>query len=110
MWNIYATAFSPEHNRVMPHMYILRCGDGSFYVGSTRDLENRMQLHTSGTGSHYTGIRLPVTLVFAQEFDRIDEAYAMEKRVQGWSRRKRQALIDGRLEELPELSRKRRKL
>jgi putative endonuclease len=62
--------------------------------------------HSIGKGSEYTKRRLPVTLVFAAEFERIDEAYAMEKRIQGWSRRKREALIEGRYEELPGLSRK----
>jgi putative endonuclease len=57
-------------------------------------------------GGDYTRKRLPVALAFAQEFDRIDDAYEMEKRVQGWSRKKREALIEGRLGDLPELSRK----
>jgi len=91
---------------VMPFVYILRCGDDSYYVGSTRDLERRMQEHASGRGSAYTSRRLPVTLAFAQEFDRVDEAYALEKQMQGWSRRKREAAIDGRWNELPALSRK----
>jgi len=90
----------------MPYVYILRCADGSFYVGSTRNLENRMWQHSTGAGSKYTSTRLPIELVFAQEHDRIDEAYTWEKRIQGWSRAKRRALIDGRYNELPRLSRK----
>jgi putative endonuclease len=91
----------------MPFVYILRCADDSYYVGSTRNLEHRMWQHSTGAGSAYTGRRLPVTLVFAQEFERIDEAYAREKQVQGWSRRKREALIESRFNDLPALSRKR---
>jgi len=88
-------------------MYILRCRDGSFYVGSTRDIERRLAEHASGAGAAYTRRRLPVELVFSQYFDRIDDAYVSEKQVQGWSRAKRLALIDGRTELLPELSKKR---
>jgi putative endonuclease len=91
----------------MPFTYILRCADGSYYVGSTRSLENRVDQHNSGKGSLYTSKRVPVELVFAQEFDRIDDAYAMEKRVQGWSRAKREALIESRYNDLPALSKKR---
>ena len=90
----------------MPYVYMLRCGDGSYYVGSTWDLDRRLWQHSTGLGSKYTGSRLPVELVFAAEFDRIDEAYALEKRIQGWSRRKREALIAGAYNELPALSRK----
>jgi putative endonuclease len=90
----------------MPFTYILKCADGSYYIGSTRDLEHRVWQHSTGLGSAYTSRRLPVTLVFAQEFDRIDDAYALEKRMQGWSRRKREAVIEGRLKDLPALSKK----
>ena len=54
----------------------------------------------------YTSTRLPIELVYAHEFDRIDEAFEREKQIQGWSRRKREALIDGETNQLPELSRK----
>jgi len=87
--------------------YILRCADGSYYVGSTRNLTLRLEQHSSGSVPSYTSTRLPVELVWAAEFDRIDEAYALEKRIQGWSRRKREALIRGDFDALPGLSRKR---
>jgi putative endonuclease len=90
----------------MAHVYILRCSDGSYYVGSTRDLERRFSEHARGVGARYTQSRLPVQLVFAQEFERVEDAYVLEKRIQGWSRAKREALIDGRLNDLPKLSRK----
>jgi putative endonuclease len=88
----------------MPYMYILQCADSSYYVGSTWDLERRLSEQSDALGAAYTSRRLPVRLVFAAEFDRIDEAYEMEKRVQGWSRRKREALIAGRYGDLPSLS------
>lgn len=84
----------------MPYVYILECADGSFYTGSTWNLEERLYQHQSGIGSNHTKIRLPVKLVFCEEFERVDEAYAREKQIQGWSRRKKQALIDGDFEKL----------
>jgi putative endonuclease len=60
--------------------------------------------HASGEGAAYTRRRLPVTLVFAEEFDRVDEAYAREKQIQGWSRAKREALIARNYDSLPDLS------
>ena len=86
--------------------YMLRCSDGSYYVGSARDLEHRMMQHYSGRGAEYTSTRMPVELVWFEPFDRIDEAYAREKQIQGWSRAKREALIDGRISDLPTLAKK----
>jgi len=87
-------------------MYILRCRDGSYYVGSSRHLESRLAQHNAGEGARYTAHRLPVELVYACEFDRIDEAYLAEKQVQGWSRAKREALIAGRFDLLVGLAKK----
>jgi putative endonuclease len=89
----------------MPYTYIIECRDGSYYVGSTWDLARRIEEHNAGVGAKYTrpSRRRPVRLVFALEFERINEAFAFEKRVQGWSRAKRQALIDGRWDDLPAL-------
>ncbi|MGF0117746.1 GIY-YIG nuclease family protein [Promicromonospora sp. Marseille-Q5078] len=91
----------------MAHVYILECADGSYYVGSTTSLDLRLAQHQAGDGAAYTRRRRPVRLVYAATFDRVDEAYAFEKQVQGWSRAKRRALIDGRLGDLVELSRSR---
>jgi putative endonuclease len=90
----------------MPHVYILRCSDHSYYVGSTWHLDERVEQHATGHGSEYTKRRLPIELVFSQEYDRIDDAFAMEKRIQNWSRAKREALISGELHKLPGLSKK----
>ena len=88
-------------------MYILRCADGSLYVGSTRDLGPRIEQHQSGRGAAYTAKRLPVELAFSQEFECISDAWAMERKLHGWSRAKRQAVIDGRFDLLPGLSTRR---
>ena len=88
-------------------MYILRCSDGSYYVGSTRNLEARLHHHQTGIGANYTKSRLPVELVHATEFVTIAEAFAAEKRVQNWSRAKREALIRGDFEAMSGLSKKR---
>ncbi|QIK77455.1 GIY-YIG nuclease family protein [Nocardioides piscis] len=79
----------------MPWTYMLRCADGSYYVGSTWDLERRVNQHQGGEGAAYTRRRRPVELVWCAEFQRIAEAFEWEKRIQGWSRAKREALIKG---------------
>ncbi len=91
----------------MPWMYILECADESYYVGSTYDLDGRVWEHNEGLGAKYTRRRRPVKLVCAIDFDRIDDAFAFEKRVQGWSRAKRLALIEDRWHDLPALSQRR---
>jgi len=87
-------------------MYILECSDGSYYVGSTKNLERRMEQHQSGKGSRYTSGRLPVELVYGEEFERVSDAYYREKQVQNWSRAKREALINSNTEMLPPLAKK----
>ena len=76
-------------------MYMLRCSDGSFYVGHTDNLSSRIAAHERGAvASCYTFTRRPVAVVFAQDFATREEALAMERRVKGWSRAKKLALID----------------
>jgi len=77
----------------MPFMYILECVDGSYYTGSTKDLERRLWEHQNGLGANHTAKRLPVKLVYYEECDRIDDAFYREKQVQGWSRKKKEALM-----------------
>ena len=88
----------------MVWMYILQCSDGSYYVGSTTDLEKRVREHDEGRGAKYTARRRPVKLVYAAEFASIAESYEREKQVQGWGRKKREALIRGDYDTLPELA------
>ncbi len=71
-------------------MYILECADGSYYTGSTKDIELRLAQHQNGEGANHTSKHLPVKLVYYEEFDRIDEAFYREKQVQGWSRKKKE--------------------
>ncbi|HUH26735.1 GIY-YIG nuclease family protein [Gelidibacter sp.] len=85
-------------------LYILECSDGSYYTGSTKELELRLAQHQAGEGANHTKKRLPVKLVYYEEFSRIDEAFYREKQVQGWSRKKKEALIGNRPEDLPLLS------
>ncbi|GAA3564620.1 hypothetical protein GCM10022197_20360 [Microlunatus spumicola] len=89
----------------MPYVYLLRCSDDSLYVGSTRNLEQRLGEHGSGAVAGYTATRLPVELVWALETERMDDAAELERQVKGWRRAKRVALIEGRLADLPALSR-----
>ena len=74
--------------------YMLRCADGSFYVGCTTDLETRMAQHQSGHFTGYTCDRRPVTLVWSDVCEDVEDAIAMERRIKGWSRAKKIALID----------------
>jgi tRNA/rRNA methyltransferase len=75
--------------------YILRCADGSYYVGHTDDLQARFRAHQSGLIGGYTQKRRPVTLVWQQEFAERDEAFRAERQIKGWSRAKKEALIQG---------------
>ena len=86
-------------------MYILECADGSYYTGSTWDLDRRLSEHQNGLGANFSAKRLPVKLVYCEYFERVDDAFYREKQVQGWSRRKKQALIEGNKEKLVEYSR-----
>ena len=90
----------------MPFMYIVECADRSYYVGSTWDIDRRVEQHNAGEGAVYTRSRRPVRLVYYEEFARIDDAYRREKQVQRWGRAKRHALITGQFGMLPELARK----
>lgn len=85
-------------------MYILECSDGSYYTGSTKELEIRLAQHQAGVGANHTSKRLPVTPVYVEEYKRIDVAYYREKQVQGWRREKKEAFISGKYETLPSLA------
>ena len=98
----------PYDREMAAWVYMLRCADGSYYVGSTRaSLEERMAQHDAGFFGGYTAKRRPVTLVFQQHFDRITDAIAAERQLKGWTRAKKAALAEGRLERLRELAKKR---
>ena len=88
----------------MAWTYLLECSDGSLYVGSTTDLDLRIAQHNSGAVSAYTRTRRPVALIWAAELESIPEAYALERRLHGWSRAKKLALARGEFARLPVLS------
>jgi putative endonuclease len=88
------------------HVYILRCADGSYYVGTAQQgLERRLAEHERGLAAGYTAWRRPVELVFAQEFEAITDALAAERKLKGWNRAKKEALIRGDFDALPRLAR-----
>jgi len=92
----------------MAWVYILRCRDGTLYVGSTaKDPAARTWEHNNDEhlAARYTIKRRPVVLVYTEEIARIDDAYRRERQLHGWSHGKKQALIDGKLDSLRELSR-----
>ena len=86
------------------YMYILLCSDGSYYTGSTINLEKRLTEHQAGEGANHTKKRLPVKLIYYEEFHRIADAFYREKQIQGWNRKKKEALIENRPNDLPFLS------
>jgi putative endonuclease len=86
------------------YMYILECANGYYYTGSTVDLIKRIQEHQNGEGANFTKDALPVKLVYYEQFCSIKDAFRREKQIQGWSRRKKEALIFGRKADLPLLS------
>jgi putative endonuclease len=114
------------------YMYILECADGSYYTGSTKNLERRLAEHNGDfdsaqppqgfaqetletayareiidtKGANYTRKRRPVILVYYEEFPRIDEAFYREKQVQNWSHAKKKALIENRNPDLSLLAKK----
>lgn len=85
-------------------VYVLKCSDGSYYTGHTDDLEIRIAAHQQGTFGGYTSKRLPVKLVFCDDFPTRDDAFERERQIKGWTRRKKEALIQGDWAKLIEYS------
>lgn len=77
------------------YVYVLLCSDGSYYVGHTDNIENRLEQHKNKVYQTYTSSRLPIKLVFHQEFESRDEAFTAERKIKDWSRKKKEALING---------------
>ncbi|MDR9757664.1 MAG: GIY-YIG nuclease family protein [Thermacetogeniaceae bacterium] len=76
------------------YVYILRCGDGSFYTGWTNDLKKRLTAHQEGRGAKYTRGRGPLQLVYTEEFDNKSEAIKREYHIKKMSRKEKETLID----------------
>ena len=81
----------------MPFVYLLRCVDGTLYVGHTDDLVAREKTHNDGHGSTYTASRRPVTMVYAEKHSSVEGAVAREHQLKRWTHAKKQALIERRL-------------
>lgn len=76
----------------MPFTYLLLCEDKTFYTGSTWDLIIRLRKHKLGEGAEYTKRRVPVRLVYYEQYERVVDAYAREKKIQGWTHGKKRML------------------
>ena len=79
----------------MNYTYILECVDGTYYCGWTNDLEKRVATHNEGKGGKYTRARLPVKLVYHEEFDTKEEAMSREWHIKHLSRKEKEKLIKG---------------
>ncbi|MFH1254703.1 MAG: GIY-YIG nuclease family protein [bacterium] len=89
----------------MFYVYILRCNDGSYYTGHTDNIEARVSQHQQSLIKDcYTITRLPVTIVFVQQFFSREAAFIAERKIKGWSRRKKEALMKGDWKEIIRLS------
>lgn len=87
------------------YVYILKCIDHSYYTGVTNNIERRLAEHQSGENvKSYTYNKRPVELVFCEDFGDINQAIAFEKQVKGWTRKKKEAIIEGHWDKLKELS------
>ena len=90
-------------------VYMLRCADGSYYIGSATgdDLSRRVAEHDTGAYPGYTSTRRPVRLVWSEHFDRIVDAIAVERKLKGWSRAKKEALVRGDWSDIKLLAKRR---
>jgi putative endonuclease len=86
------------------YTYILLCSNDKYYTGSTKNLEARLAQHQAGEGANFTKKNLPVKLVYFEVYDRIDTAFYREKQIQGWGRKKKEALIKNQPENLHPLA------
>jgi len=88
-------------------VYILKCADDSSYTGHTDSLEQRIGKHAEGKIDGYTASRLPVTLIFSEHFVTRLEALEMERRIKGWSRKKKEAMMRGDWDDVSRLAKSR---
>jgi predicted GIY-YIG superfamily endonuclease len=88
-------------------VYIIRCADGSYYIGSTQDLEKRLRAHEEGRAATYTARRRPLKLAYSEKHGTMDAARGRELQIKGWIRKKKEALISGNMEDLKSMGKKR---
>jgi predicted GIY-YIG superfamily endonuclease len=89
------------------YVYILKCSDGSYYTGDTDNLEGRLAAHQQGEIPGYAQERRPVELVFSEELPSREDALARERQIKGWSRAKKEALINHDWDRLAQLAKAR---
>ncbi len=93
----------------MHWVYILKCADGSYYIGPTDNAERRLWEHQNKFYKGYTSTRLPVELVWSIDFPSEHEAFLFERQIKGWTRTKKEALIRGDWNSIHAIVRKERK-
>jgi putative endonuclease len=84
-----------EKKSIMWFQYILECRDGSYYIGVTKDIVQRLNKHNAGKGAKYTRSHRPVRLVYYEEYNSEAEARRRERELKGWRREKKECLING---------------
>jgi putative endonuclease len=87
-------------------IYILKCADGTLYVGSTTGVAARVEQHNAGRGGSHTASRCPVRLLYSEECPTREASLQRERQIKGWTVKKKMALIEGRLDDLKRLSRR----
>jgi predicted GIY-YIG superfamily endonuclease len=90
----------------MFYVYILRCADGSYYVGSAQNVAARVKAHNDGHGAAFTFKHRPVRVVYSEAFDSKVQAVTRERQLKRWSRPKKVALVAGNLSRLKDLSKR----
>ena len=91
---------------MLAYVYILQCSNGQYYTGSTKNIDKRLAEHQAGVGANFTRRHRPVKLVYYETFQRVEEAFRREKQIQGWSRKKKEAMICGDWDKLVGLAKK----
>ena len=89
-------------------LYILRLKSGQLYIGSTTDLDGRIEEHKSGRACRTTQLDPPVDLLFSEVFRTFSEARRREAQIKRWSRAKKEALVSGDLAGLKQLAKSRK--
>ena len=107
LWRIQEGRKQPKSVRTMSFwVYILRCADNSYYTGHTDNLEERIAKHKTGEIEGYTSTRLPVRLMFSEQFPTREQALTCERQIKGWGRKKNEALMRGDWAEVSRLARR----
>ncbi len=88
-------------------VYIVQCSDGSYYIGITINIEQRLLTHRKSRGARYTAMRLPIVLVHTESFSSQAQALHRESQLKKWTHAKKHALIQLNVVKLRELSKSR---